>query len=319
MELINNTPYPVLMFKTGLGDDKFAMSVAVRITYDIEENGNAVISQNQEWKLSREPWQSEYGPIESDDVFRRGGVDILVFGSAKSPNRDIPVHSMDVVVNYNNRIINKIIVFGDRVWKKSLLGMEISTPKPFTEMPVTLANAYGGQADWDGIKIPFGNNPEGKGYHYAKEDYVGKALPNVEDPNRLIRKYTDQPDPVGVACLPQLCEMHMRNNVLFNKEGQMEKLDPKFFNTAFPSMIVDTIKDGDSIVVTGMSVKPFLVKVPAQKIYMKTSLGQKEMMKEMYIEQIGLIIDKKQVFITYRCPINYTLIPLEIRKCEITI
>jgi hypothetical protein len=318
MELINNTPYPALMFKTGLDNNQFAMSVAVRITYDIAEDGKAAISQNQDWKLSRQLWQSDYGPIESDDVFRRGGVDIIILGSAKAPN-NIPVHSMEVSVKYNNKTINKVVVFGDRFWIKSFLGMEISTPKPFTEMPITLANAYGGQADWDGVKIPFGNNPAGKGYHYAKEDYVGKALPNVENPDKLIRKYTDQPDPVGVACLPQLCEIHMRNNVLFDKEGQIEKLDPKFFNAAFPSMIVDKIKDGDRIVVTGMSVKPFLLKIPVQKIFMKTSLGEREILKEMYIEQIGIIPDKKQAFITYRCPINYTLVPLEIRTCEISI
>ncbi len=318
MELINHTPYPALMFKTGLDDDKFAMSVAVRITYDIAENGNAAVSNKQEWTLSRQLWQSEYGSIESDDVFRRGGVDVLILGSAKAPNA-VPVNSMEVAVKHNNKTINKIIVFGDRFWKKTMLGMEITTPKPFTVMPVTLANAYGGQADWDGVKIPFGNNPEGKGYHYAKEDYVGKALPNVEDPDRLIRKYTDQPDPTGVACLPQLCEIHMRNNVFFDKEGQIEKLDPKFFNTAFPSMIIDEIKDGDSITVIGMSDKPLLLKVPTQKILMKTTLGEKEMLNEMYIEQIGIITDKNQAFITYRCPINYTLIPLEIRKCEISI
>ena len=318
MELINNTPYPALMFKTGLDDDKFAMSVAVRITYDIAEDGNAVVSQNQEWKLSRQLWQSEYGLLESDDVFRRGGVDILIFGSAKAPNA-VPVRSMEVLVKHNNKTINKVIVFGDRFWTKSLLGMEISPPKPFTEMPVTLANAYGGQADWDGVKIAFGNNPEGKGYHYAKEDYVGKALPNVEDPNRLIRKYTDQPDPAGVACLPQLREIHMRNNVIFNKEGQIEKLDPKFFNTAFPAMIVDKINEADTITITGMSAKLFQLKVPTQKIFMNTTLGEKEIIKEMYIEQIGIITDKSQAFITYRCPINYTLIPLEIRNCTISI
>lgn len=318
MEFINNTAYPALMFKTGLDNDKFAMSIAVRITYDIAEDGNTAVSPNQEWKLSRELWQSEYGPIDSDDVFRRGGVDILVLGSAKAPNA-VPVRSMEVLVKHNTKTINRVRVFGDRFWTKSLLGMEISTPQPFTIMPLTLANAYGGQADWDGIKIPYGNNPEGKGYHYAKEDYIGKALPNIENPFRLIRKYTDQPDPVGVACLPQLREMHMRENLRFDKEGNLEKLDPKFFNTAFPSMIVDKINDGDCITVIGMSDKPFLLRVPAQKILMKTILGEREITKEMYVEQIGIITEKQQAFITYRCPINYTLIPLEVRYCTISI
>jgi len=37
----------------------------------------------------------------------------------------------------------------------------------------------------------------------------------------------------------------------------------------------------------------------------------------MYIEQVGLVIAQKKAFITYRYPVNYTITPLEIRKCEI--
>ncbi|MEO6819365.1 MAG: DUF2169 domain-containing protein, partial [Ginsengibacter sp.] len=265
MELINNTPYPALMFKSGLDDDKFAMSVAVRVTYDIAKDGNAVVSQNQEWKLSRQLWQSEYGPIESDDVFKRGGVDIILLGRAKSPN-GVPVRSMEVTVKHNNKTINKVVVFGDRKWEKSILGLDISTPKQFTEMPLTLNNAYGGTAAWDGLLIPHGNNPLGKGYHYLKEDYIDKPLPNIEDPNKLIRKFKDQPDPVGVSCIPQLCELHLRNNVEFDKNGTITKLDAKFYNTAFPQMIVDKIEPNEKIEIIGMSEKPFILNIPFQKI-----------------------------------------------------
>jgi hypothetical protein len=315
MELINHTAYPAIMFRSGLNDFKYAMSVAVRVTYDIE-NGNAIVSENQEWKLERQQWQSEYGLVESDDVFKRGGVDILLFGSAKAP-KGIPVKSMNVEVKFNNKTINKIAVLGDRVWEKSILGMDISTPKPFTEMPLTLENTYGGQAEWDGLKIPHHNNPYGKGFNYAKEDYVGKPLPNIENPDKLIRKWTDQPDPVGVACLPQLCELHMRNNIAFDKDGKMTKFEARFYNTAFPAMIVDKIKENDVIEITGMSDTPFQFKVPAQTITMKVSMNERSKEWQMYIEQIGLVIAKQKAFITYRYPINYTITPLETRKCEI--
>jgi hypothetical protein len=315
MELINHTAYPALMFRTGLDDYKYAMSVAVRVTYDIE-NGNATVSENQEWKLERQLWQSEYGSIESDDVFKRGGVDILVFGSATAP-KGKPVRSMNVEIKFNNKTINKIIVFGNRVWERSILGMDISTPEEFTEMPLTLANAYGGKAEWDGLLIPYGNNPHGKGYNYSKEDYVGKPLPNIEDPARLIQKWSDQPDPVGVACLPQLCELHMRNNITYDKKGQMTKFDTKFYNTAFPAMIVDKVEANDTIEITGMSATPFQFKVPVQQLTMKVSMNERYKEWQMYIEQVGLVIDRKKAFITYRYPINYIVTPLEKRKCEI--
>lgn len=315
MQLINHTAYPALMFKTGLDDFKYAMSVAVRVTYDVE-NGNAVVSKNQEWKLERKQWHSEYGLVESDDVYKRGGVDILVFGSARAP-KSLPVKSTSVEVKFNKKTINRIAVFGDRVWEKSILGMDISNPKPFTEMPLTLENTFGGHAEWDGLKIPYANNPYGKGYNYSKDDCMGKPLPNIENPEKLIRKWSDQPDPVGVACLPQLSELHIRDNVTFDKEGKMTKFDSKFYNTAFPAMIVDKVQENDTIEIIGMSDNIFQFKIPPQSLTMKVSMNERFREWQMYIEQVGLIIDKNKVFITYRYPINYILTPLEIRKCEI--
>ncbi|CAN5898703.1 DUF2169 domain-containing protein [soil metagenome] len=315
MELINHTEYPALMFRSEMSDEKYAMSVAIRITYDIID-GNAITAEIQEWVLKPQTWQSQYGLMESDNVFKRGGVDILLFGSAKAP-KGIPTTSMNVEVKFNNQPINKIAVFGERVWEKSILGMYISTPKSFTEMPISLENAYGGQAEWDGLSVPYNNNPYGKGYHHSKEDHVGKPLPNIELPDKLIRKWTDQPDPIGVGCLPQLCELHMRNNIEFDREGRITKFEPRFYNTAFPAMIVDKIEDNDIIEIIGMSESSFKFKIPSKKISMKVSLGERSKSWEMYIEQVGIIIDKKSAFITYRCPVNYKFVPHEIRKCEV--
>ena len=50
---------------------------------------------------------------------------------------------------------------------------------------------------------------------------------------------------------------------------------------------------------------------------MKVCLGERKKEWQMYIEQVGIEVDKNIAFITYRYPINYTLVPLELRKCEI--
>ena len=315
MQLINHTPFPVQMFRTALeDDDKYAMSIAARVTYDIVD-GKTNISKEQVWDLKREIWRSEYGIIESDDVFKRGGVDILLFGSARMPDGSA-TRQMHVEVKLNNKSINKILVFGDRVWEKSMLGMDISTPEPFTQMPLTLENAFGGKAEFDGLAIPYGNNPYGKGYNHSKGDIIGKPLPNIENPEKLIRKWTDQPDPVGVACLPTLCELHARNNLIF-KEGKVVKADARFFNTAFPAMIADEVAENDILEILGMSPKPFIFRIPKKCLKMIVTMGERCKEWEMYIEQIGIIIDKNQAFVTFRYPINYKMIPLEERKCEV--
>src|SRR5262249_9198174 len=57
---------------------------------------------------------------------------------------------------------------------------------PFTEMPLTWANAFGGPG--------FARNPAGKGHGTIE-------LPTIEDPSRLIQRRGDQPEPAGFGPL----------------------------------------------------------------------------------------------------------------------
>ena len=46
-------------------------------------------------------------------------------------------------------------------------------PKPFTVMPLTLANAYGGADEWDELPVPYPANPVGKGYALDADETRG--------------------------------------------------------------------------------------------------------------------------------------------------
>ncbi|MBS1929197.1 MAG: DUF2169 domain-containing protein [Chitinophagaceae bacterium] len=316
MDLINHTPFPSIMFRAGIDDNKYAMSVATRVTYDISGNSIQVSEDQQAWAPQYQAVQTKYGFLESDYVYRRGAVDILVMGNAKAPNNS-PVPYMEVEVHFNKKRIHRIAIFGNRKWEKTIFGTAISTPEPFTEMPLILENAFGGMADWDGVKLPFQNNPSGKGYYFSKEDSLNNPLPNIEDPNCLIKKWSDQPDPTGVCSTPQLSELHARNNVSFDDQGKVTKYDPKFYNTAFPAMLVDKVIPGDTLDITGMGDQAFSFRIPSCELVMKVSMNERFKEWPMYIEQVGLIVDEQKAFITYRYPINYIVTPMETRTCEI--
>ena len=85
MEVLNHTPYSHLLFRTALEkSDKNAASIAVRVFYKL--NGqNLKCTTEGDWPLSPKPWISQYGEILSDSVYKRGGVDLLLFGSAIAP------------------------------------------------------------------------------------------------------------------------------------------------------------------------------------------------------------------------------------------
>ncbi len=66
-------------------------------------------------------------------------------------------------------------------------------------MPLVYERAYGGvdaksedyDKDWDW------RNPVGTGYAISSHNAAGLCLPNIEDPNDLIRSWKDRPAPAG--------------------------------------------------------------------------------------------------------------------------
>ncbi len=86
MELLNYTPFPALMTRFGASPDVMGASLVARVTYDLRD-GIATPSDEQSWIVSPKPWECEYGPMEADEVFYKGGTDLFVFGSARTPRQ----------------------------------------------------------------------------------------------------------------------------------------------------------------------------------------------------------------------------------------
>lgn len=317
MDIKNDTPYPALLFRTSLQDDILAASVSVRVTYKIESS-KAVISSSQHWELHKTDWESGYGPIQADNIYKRGGVDIFIFGSAKLPNNQ-SFTQMEVNIIVPNKLSNKIKIFGDRHWETGLLGgLSKSKITQVKEVPLTLANAFGGKAEWDSLQFPFANNSYGKGYYLQKEDAVNKPLPNIENPASLIDKWNDLPDPVGTAGCP-MNALHIKNNVEFNLDTQqITKINTKLFNAAFPGMIVNEISPGEKIIIEGMTeTKDFAFEIPSHKLYAAIQLGNNTTERLIPLEQVAIIPEKNEAFITYRYPFRYALEALQLRTVTV--
>src|SRR5262245_39579155 len=147
MELENHTAFPAMLYRTSLpekdGKVRFAAAVIARVTYDLTDWG-IVPSGEQVWPLSPESWVGPQGPMDGDEVFFRGGVDVFVFGCARTPNRR-PLPRMTVELKVNE-FRYRTAVFGDRTWQRVGAELVASPPKPFTEIPLTPDRAYGGKA-----------------------------------------------------------------------------------------------------------------------------------------------------------------------------
>jgi uncharacterized protein YjbI with pentapeptide repeats len=132
-------------------------------------------------------------------------------------------------------------VVGERFWK----GGAPTRPIPFTELPLTYANAYGGEG--------YPQNPLGKGFAPVRTA-TGELhpLPNIEDPRQLVRSPKDKRLPAGFGpydlTWPQRFSMTGTYDEKWLKErfpGFAKDIDWGFFNTAPEDQQLEGFLQGD--------------------------------------------------------------------------
>ncbi|WP_437544419.1 DUF2169 domain-containing protein [Sorangium sp. So ce367] len=182
------------------------------------------------WKMAMEEL-GEDGLLDEFNPKTRG--ELLVTGRCYPPGRVArPASSVRVQLGPINK---SLYVIGDRTW--GMLGM--SDPAPFTEMPVTWRNAFGGK--------DFARNPLGKG-HGDKS----AALPNIESPRHLIHARSDCPTPAGLdgydLTWPQRFSKIGTYDAAWRDQcfpGLARDLDPTLFNMAPEDQQIDGVFRGD--------------------------------------------------------------------------
>ncbi|WP_437672353.1 DUF2169 family type VI secretion system accessory protein [Sorangium sp. So ce131] len=182
------------------------------------------------WTMAAEELGKD-GVLDELNPKTRG--ELLVTGRCYPPGRVArPASSVRVKLG---SIDKSLYVIGDRTW--GLLGM--SDPTPFTEMPVTWRNAFGGEG--------FAKNPLGKGHGDGSA-----ALPNIESPKHLIRARGDRPMPAGLdgydVAWPQRFSKIGTYDTAWREQcfpGFARDLDPTLFNMAPDDQHIDGFFRGD--------------------------------------------------------------------------
>ena len=154
--------------------------VAVRGTFSVDAAGNPQPAEAQADvclapEYLGEPGRSSlrYAP---DLVRTKLRTDVLLHGCAYAPGgRQVP--HMDVSLSVGP-VSKRLRVWGDRVWKSSVLGLKPGSPDPFTRQSITYERAYGGTlpGNGPGPLRQETRNPVGMGVSPS----TGQPLPNVE-------------------------------------------------------------------------------------------------------------------------------------------
>lgn len=346
MEIINHTPLLVetLPFSKG-PSGKPVLTIIVKGTFDIVPNGIAAVSSDQISVAYGDEFYNEDGgstKFEADIAPFKPRGDIVLVGSAYVPGGR-SAESLDVSLRVGN-ISKNIHVIGNRHWVYGsiILPVSISKTEPFQVMEITYERAFGGidknGGDW------CKENPIGRGFFTkkSKEAIDNAPLPNLEDPEDLIRFWDDHPKPMGFGFYGRMWAPRGSYLGTYDEKWRKERSpDPPddfqfdYYNGANPDLQVSGYLRGDEEVeLTNLTedgwvrfrlpgVNPSVIVSKSDEL--PTSTTPREEIREtrekidLNLDTLCIIPDEKKVYLVWRglCIIN-DLGALEIRTVEIS-
>ena len=216
MELINATGMQAGYTMGMQPDGRELLVVVVKGTFTIPTDGKEpTLAAEQVPLVEADVFTGEPGlsaPLyESDYAPRKPRCDVLLNGSAYAPGGK-PTDRVTVSLRVGS-LHKSFDVVGNRLWKAGMLLVGSTAPEPFTVMPISYNNAFGGvdRSQDDPLKHRwYPTNHAGVGYHDCLDPKFidGKPLPNTEETGKKVThphgKYKPMAfGPVGRAWQPR--------------------------------------------------------------------------------------------------------------------
>ncbi|HXX95311.1 MAG TPA: DUF2169 domain-containing protein [Planctomycetota bacterium] len=187
MKYVNATPFPVAVLPGKVRPPEWSATLIVKGSFALKPGAPAQpLAKPVDFMgdVHRDEDPAQDCSYDSDFAPWKQNADVLLVGSCHAPGGK-PTTACRVDFGVGSWA-KSLAVIGNRQWKKTLLVSSPSDPEPFTRIPLTYGNAYGG----DG----FAKNPAGRGF----EKFF---LPNLEPLEGRITSPGDRPDPAGFGPL----------------------------------------------------------------------------------------------------------------------
>lgn len=246
--------------------------VAIKGTFDVAANGQV--------SFAEEPVPVTLAPEYTDDSHTelryetdlpecKQATDVIVNGTAYAPEGQ---PAKEWAVNLRVGPIDKtLFIRGDRLWRKGLLNLSLSEPKPTKSLPISYHYAYGGKA-----------NPIGRSYAKDKSALIDQFAPNIEYPTSQIRSWNDQSIPAGLAAIPGHWQARLRLAGTYDQDWEEkrqpllpEDFNPKFFQCApCDQQVPGFLKGGELIELTHLTSMPYWsFCLPKASFYLRTTFS----------------------------------------------
>ena len=223
---------------------------------------------------------------EAEIIAYKPLTDVIVHASAHAPKGQRAAFlDVGIMVGPYRKLLR---VYGDRKVVVQGMGAVFSAPEPFESMRLDYARAYGGKdgRSLPGVEYSYPRNPVGKGFLIKNEPALlqGLALPNLEDPNRLLtpanlvlgkyEQWPKQPEPCAFGYAPRNAFPRLQQSGLAKPDqidaeadrrmrlqdlpeigvpghseppASMPLLNPEFFNGAPPGLKLPYLKGDETV------------------------------------------------------------------------
>lgn len=319
MKLLNDTGHIAELFSSESGEDRIHASLMVRTRHRLGPDGvlRETVGDERLDDIRRDRVEDDYGRIEPDLGFGRTGTDVIVLGDAVAPY-GAPTTSMRVALAVGPYAMTLRVV-GDRVWEAYPGTTELGPtgPTPFTRMPLTWANAYGGTVTTEYGELAQPNNPKGKGFATTAANALGRSLPNITDDAVPFRRWSDTPEPVGFAPYPTEWALRLTRVCVANETTRALELRPEggLFDRAHPRLSGQEVQAGAVFSLLGMAEwGEVRFVVPTCPVQCHIRVGDREMLRSLALEE--LLVDMRTLWVecTYRKMFKYTVHQGELRR-----
>lgn len=266
MRFTNHTGLPSAWTTGFERDGREMVIVVVKATYTIPTpDAEVELAQEQVPLVEADRFSADPGTsaplFETDFAHRKPACDALLVGSAYAPRGQTATR---VQVSLRIGPMNKRFwAVGQRVWYKSALGISCTSAQPFTVLPISYDNAFGGTdrtLEAEGKIDTFLANPVGKGYWRSQARIEGQPLPNteqldgeVDDPEG---QYTPMAfSPLGRNWTPRIHyagtydEQWMESHAPFWPDD----FDHRYFQASPPDQIIPHPAGGEDVVLGNLT------------------------------------------------------------------
>jgi hypothetical protein len=327
----NETPFAFDFIVLANEEGRPLLLLVVKATYAITRTGLQVAREQVPVNWAGEPWgapgKSSYR-YEPEGAFFKPTTDVVLIGHAYPAQRG----DTEVLVALQVGPLRKALrVVGERTWFKSLGRVSMTKPRPFERIPLIWERSFGGWDRTNPDKPAFEpNNPVGVGFRASARHFEeGLMLPNLEDPEQMVRELGQRVVPAGVGFTSPEWQPRATYAGTYDEEWQKTRrpgvpknFDRRFFNAAAPGLVAPSyLKGNEAVIIAHASPRGRLAfSLPGQAapvVSVEHARGR-DSKPELRLDTLILDTDTERVLLLWRGHLLLEDSPHEVRSLRVT-